>query len=1145
MKQALALIATFIVLSSSLALAQENRGRILGRVADPTGAVVPNATVVILNTATNVSTESRSNAEGNFFAILEPGSYNVTVEAQGFKRKLVSGLTVRSGDQVAMDFPLEVGSSAETVTVTGEAPQLETATASVSQVIDRRFIDMMFTANRNPLNLVAMTPGVRGAGGSSVLQAQAADAQQNHFTINGSGARAGGNEIVIDGASVTVPRQAGAVSSSPSGDAVEELRVQTTMFDAAYGHSTGGVVSYTTRSGTNELHGSFEGFYRNKVLNANAWMNNRNRIDRPDVNRKFFSGALGGPVFLPKLYDGRNRTFFFFSAQSEKNNVDIPYERRTMTPAERAGDFSSTLNGQGTPLQIYDPYSTVVNGSVATRTPFANARIPNTLFDPVGATIANLYPDPTMSGPARIGVNNWATTTVVSQPNSNYSLRLDENVSSRYRIFGRLGWMRYNSGPPPDLPRGFQLYEGEWRDFWNGSINNDFTISPTWLFTLRYSFNRLATDTLTSSAVQDPKELNLPDIVLRNAEAQAWPQIVMSDAMGIGGRIKFRSNDSHGIVPTFYKLAGNHNWRFGGDLRMVNWSSRELGYAMTGSYSFNNTFTRADPFTPVTGNTSGSAMASLLLGIPASGIFGSDTPYSLRQYYYGVFVQDDWQVNRRLTLNLGLRWEVETPYTERFDRSTYGFDYTAANPVQVPGMTLRGGLLFSGVDGNPRSQGKTDKNNFGPRVGFAFLLDNNTVIRGGYAMFYAGNSALVDQLFGVPATFNRTATYIGTTDNGATPYTNLSNPFPSGIPNAEGNSRGLAARLGDSLLFMDQSRVASYTQQFQLGIQRALPGKIKVQANFVRMLSLKLPEYFNLNEKPDQYLALGTAENTPIDNPFYGIFPASSPLGSSRTIPQRQLWLAYPQYSGITVAGASTGISPYNALQLDAEKRLSHGLTIMANYSISKQMLNNITSLVNTRHYRAVSFMDRSRVANLAWVYEMPFGNGQRFAGNARGLAGFFVSGWSVSGRLYRASGVPLAISDSNGRPIRLRDASLSGSVTGRLGDRVDPATGQVLNPYFDVTAFQRLPNQFTVSSEPTHFGELRAPGTTNLDLSLIKRFRIMDRLNADIRADAQNATNTPVYGAPGTNMANAGTFGVITSASSSRNIQLAFRMVF
>jgi hypothetical protein len=1144
MKSHVAFGTLFMLLFGTFAHGQEYRGRMLGRVGDPSGAVVPQARITITNTSTNVATDSQTNAEGNFLVILDPGSYNVTVEAAGFKKKVIAGIVVRAGDQLSLEFPLEVGSSTDSVTVSGESPQLETATASISQVVDRRFLDQLYISNRNPLNLVSLTAGVyTGTYGPSAV-----DTQQNQFSVNGGGARTGGNEVVVDGASIVLPRQRGSMAGSPSGDTVEELRVQTTMFDAAYGHTSGGVISYATRGGTNQVHGSFEGFYRNKVFNANAWSSNKNGLPRQDVNRKFFSGTVGGPVYLPRVYDGRNRTFFFVSVQKEKNMSPQSYLGRTMTEQEKAGDFSGTLNGQGTALQIYDPYSTIVTGSTATRSLFPGARIPASRFNPVGAAIAKQYPAPTLQVTPRIGVNNWAGGAAVAQPATNLSVRLDENLSSRHRMFGRLGYMLYNAEPPDGLPSGFALYEGEWRDFWTASLNNDFTLTPTFLATVRYSFGREATRATASSLNRDPKELNLPDVILRNALAQVWPQISLGEGLlGIGGRIKFRANDTHAIVPSFSKLAGNHTIRFGGDARLINWNSIEPGYAMTGSFSFNNAFTRSDPFTATTGNTTGTSMASLLLGVPGSGSFGATSPYSLRQYYYAAFVQDDWKVTPRLTLNLGLRWELETPWQERYDRLSYGFDYNAASPVRVPGVNVRGGLLFAGVQGASRWQGNLDKNNIGPRIGFAYQIGRETVIRGGYALFYAPESALLDTQTAIPVTFDQTATYVASADSGATPFTNLSNPFPAGIPPVQGSAPGLAARLGDSLTFIDQGRVSPYTQQLQFGVQRSLPGKIRLEANFIRMLSLKFPDNFNLNEKPDQYLALGAAENNRVSNPFYNVYPVSSSVGSSSTIAQRQFWLAYPQYTSLTVAGAPTHNSAYNAVQLNLEKRLSNGLSLLANYSISKLTENNITSLVNTRHYRAISSLDRSRSANVAWVYDLPFGKGRKFGTGMRGVGGFLASNWSMSGRYYHASGIPLAISDTNGRPLRLRNAAIGGRVRDRLGDRVDPVTRQVLNPYFDVTAFQSLPNQYTVSPEPPYFGELRGPGTTSLDVSLIKRFRIRERLNADMRADVSNATNTPLLGNPGTSFANKGTFGVITTDSNwaARNMQLAFRVVF
>ena len=326
----------YVLVAASPVYTQEFRGKILGLVSDPSGAVVTAAEVSVVNQATKVNSPSRTNSEGEFLVILEPGTYDVSVQAAGFKKQLVSNIVVRTGDQLSMKFPLEVGSAAETITVLGQVPQLETASASISQVVDRRFLDALYISNRNPLNLVSLAPGVY----TGTYGPDAVDTQQNQFSVNGGAGRTGGNEVVIDGASVTLPRQRGSMATSPSGDTVEELRVQTTMFDAAYGHSSGGVVSYATRGGTNQLHGSFEGFYRNQAFNANSWSNNKYGLPRQDVNRKFFSGALGGPVYIPKVYDGRNRTFFFFSAEEVRNMSPQSYNARTMTDKERAGDFS-------------------------------------------------------------------------------------------------------------------------------------------------------------------------------------------------------------------------------------------------------------------------------------------------------------------------------------------------------------------------------------------------------------------------------------------------------------------------------------------------------------------------------------------------------------------------------------------------------------------------------------------------------------------------------------------------------------------------------------------------------------------------------------------------------------------------------------
>ena len=1134
-----------LLLSALFVAAQDYRGAVLGRVTDATGATVPGASISVVNEATNVPNRSRTNEEGNFLVpLLEPGVYTVTIESAGFRKLVRGGITVRTGDKLALDFQLELGATSDSVTVTGEVPLVETSTADIAQVIDRRFMDLLYVSNRNPLSLISLSPGVMGGGGSF------ASSSQHTFSINGGGATSGNNEVVVDGASVVMPRQGGSIGTSPSGDAVEELRVQTTMFDAAYGHSNGGVVSYATRSGTNRLHGSFEDFYRNKAFNANTWLNNKRGLPKGDDSRQFYSGAIGGPVWIPKLYDGRNRTFFFTSLQHEFTSNDNTYSARVPTDLERGGDFSQTLNSQGTALTIYDPWSTQVNGTTVTRTPFVGNRIPSNLINVTGQAIMNAYPKANLNVPAQIGLYNWVAPGGSQVPSTQISQRVDQVISSKQKLFGRFGFMNYLT-QFPELPKG--LYSapiggnpnGDYRHFWTGSLNDDYVFGPTLIFSVRYNFARYWSDTWFAGNYLDPKELKFVDAIISNQIRPAWPNISMGEGMiAFGHRFKTRANDSHALVPTLTKLAGSHSLRFGSEVRQVSWNENSPDTHAGGYFTFGTGFTQSDPQLSAASKTSGTAMASLLLGIPASGDISGPTPYALRSYFYAGYAQDDWKVSRKLTVNFGVRWELETPYTERYDHMFYGFGYDLPNPVKVPGIVMRGGPLYAGLDGNPRRNGNLDLNNFGPRFGLAWQVRPGTVVRGGYGMFYASNIGNLDTTVNIPSTFSRNIQYISSQDRGFTPFTTLANPFPNGIMQPPGNSLRMASLLGQGVSFLAQGRVQPYTQQWQAGIQHSLPSQIRLELNFVRQLSLKGLEGFSLNEKPDAYLALGAAENTQVPNPFYGILPPEVNLGSAKTVAQRQLWLAYPQYTGVTQNASNTHKTVYHAVQVSLEKRLTHGLSLLWNYTGSKMIENNITSLVNTRHYRTISDSDTPHVLNVAFVYDLPFGPGRAFL-TQRGLVGKVIGGWALSARGHYESGNPMSITDSNGRPLRIRNAAKSGPISQRLGDRIDPVTRQVLNPYFDTTAFVSLPTQYMITPEPPALGELRSPPSRGLSTSLIKRVKVNERLSLDARLDASSVTNTPNWGNPGTNMSDKTTFGVISSAGGNRTMQMAFRAVF
>ena len=1128
-----------------LLLAQEYRGTVLGRIADPSGSVVVGAAIQVVNIDTNIVSKTNSNELGNYvIPFLIPGNYRVMVEHQGFKKAERGGVRVSTDVKITLDFTLDLGATVESVTVTADAPLLNTASADLGQVVESAYVLMAPVAlNRNALNLAQLAPGVTGSTGTYTSESQ------TNIRMSGGGAASYGNEFLVDGLPNAVPRAAQAIFFVPSLDATEEVKIYTTLFDAAYGHSNGGVVSITTKSGTNKLHGALYDFRRWKGLNANSWSNNRLGLPKTPVNYQQWGYTVSGPVYLPKLYQGRNRTFFSTSLERDSNKRDMSPQARVPTDLERKGDFSQTLNAIGGVFSLYDPATTTVTGSQAKRLPFPNAQIPAARISPIGSAVLALYPSPNLPGKPQIGQYNWAKGGTYTVAQKQVAVRIDHAVSDNQRLFGRFSQMLRDEAPITFFVGlgGLPGADNDNMDIghktqWSAALDDTMTLSPSFVGSLRYGYSRLLTRYSRGGLGMDAAQLNLPDAILHNQAANGLPNFNLGENMATigGGSLSLDTTDMHAFTGTFTKLRGGHTLKFGADYRLIRWNEVAPGASAFGDFSFSPVFTRADPFSNASSEVSGSALASLLLAAPASGSIGFKSPTSLQMHYLAGFVQEDWKLSPRLTLNFGLRYDLETPYTERYNRVAYGFDSQASLPVKVPGLDLRGGLLFAGVNGNPRREGHLDRNNFGPRFGFAFSPVARTVIRGGYGLFYAGQ-AMNSSFRGQVAVFDATTSYLGTIDNGATIFTTLANPFPSGIRQPLSSSVGLMAQVGDGLSYYDPSRVSPYNQQWQLSIQRELPSRILVEAAYMGMLTLKELQSFNLNEKPDKYLALGAAENTKVPNPFLGVFPSFSALGQGATISQRQLWIAYPQFTSLTVQGANTGRAIYHALQVKVDKRLSRGLNFLLTYTDSKLFSSNIVSLVNERHYRSVASVDQAQIMRMAFTYLLPF---HLASGGWKTVAKQAAEGWSLGGFLTFATGTPLGISQANGRPIRIRNPRIEGPISQRLGDKRD-ASGNVLNPYFDITAFQALPNQYTIPPEPPVFAELRAPGIRSLNLSLFKSFTLRERLHLEARLESSNFTNTPGFSAPGTNMSNRATFGVISSAGGGRSLQAGARLVF
>jgi len=1122
-------LITLIALLSLAIFAQEFRGTILGRVTDPSGAAVPSASVEAQNVSTNAVFHGTSNEAGNYqIPFLLPGNYRVRVEITGFKRIERQGIRVSTNEPVQVDFALELGATTESVTVTTSAPLLNTTNADLGQVIDSSYVGMVaISLSRNVVNVRQLAPGVTGGTGTYTSDAQ------GNFSVAGGGGVRGDNEIIVDGIPDT--SVGGVIGFVPSLDSVEEAKVHTTMFDAAYGHSNGGALSITTRSGGNDLHGAAYFFKRWRALNANSWTNNSLSLEKAPVDYNQWGYTVSGPVWLPKIYNGRNRTFFTTSLERDHNPRELTRQARVPTDIERRGDFSQTRNRIGGAFSIYDPASTVRTGNTVTRTPFPDARIPASQQSPIGVAVLGKFPLPNLPGAAQIGSINWGLSKAYTVDQSQTSARIDHALSDRQRLFGRIGWLDRLQLADEMFPgvTSFPVVGSTdlgylFRRRLNIGLDDTVVFSPSLVASFRAGVLSYSSDNYGGAAGLDPKDLQLPAILVNNQAFQGWPNFSLAAAEnlpGIGSSRSFSRSLVYSFLSTWTKLTGKHSSKFGIDYRIGQNSNIAPGANATGTFNFTPTFTQRDPFDLRSADTSGSAMASLLLAAADSGNFGSNSPSSIQNHYVGLFAQDDWKLTRNFTLNLGVRYELETPFTERYNRNSLRFDENARLPVQVPGMDLRGGIVFTGVDGNPRRT-SADRNNFGPRVGFAYSPTQKTVIRGGYGIF----SSIVSMntgFFGEIGAFNAVTPHLGTIDGGATTFTTLANPFPSGLREPVGASIGLLAQIGDAVNFFDDRRVNPYNQQWQLSVQRELRARMLIEVAYMGMHSLKQVENFNLNEKPDRFLSLGRAENNAVPNPFRGVFPATTTLGSGATLTQNRFWVRFPQFTTATIQAANSGRALYHSLQMKLDKRLSNGLNFLWTYTFSRLMDNNTTSIVNPRSYRAVSLQDQKHVMRVAFVYQMPM----RFSNP---LSKQILGGWAVSGLGSIASGSPLSVTHAFGRPLRIKNPKLSGPVSDRLG------------AYFDAGAFVPLPDQYTISPEPPALDELRAPDSRALNLGLFKAFPLRgERVKLEVRMEATGATNTPTFDAPGTNLSQLATFGIIRSASGSREMQGSARLTF
>ena len=773
---------------------QEFRATVSGTVTDAQGAVIPGAQVEVRNLETNASVSTVSNEAGSYVApFVPPGRYSVSVSRDGFKRAVRDNVELRVGDRLRIDFQLEIGVVAEQVTVSASAELLETTTASKGQVIDSTKVRDLPLLGRNPFLLAAISAGVQYTPTRQSRSNRPFDnGGMDNFSMNGG--RQFANEFLLDGVPDTNTETTGPSNLSfvPSPDATEEFKVQTNNYDAQYGRTAGGVVNVSLKSGTNALHGSMYYYLRHDKLNANAFESNWAGVKRSAFRWSQPGVQFDGPVVIPKLYNGRNRTFFMFSWEKIKSKIPFPQTYTVPTALQRSGDFSQTLQANGQPITVYDPLTTAGTGGVYTRQPFAQNRIPSNRFDPVSAKLVTYIAEPNQAGNLQ-GFNNLvASPNPVSDEYDQFVVRIDQAITTNHKFFTR--YVRGNRHEV-NSDAGYKHEASPWYSHWRinhgGNFDLTSTLSPTLVSSFRAGYIRHQFAIAQYGEGFDPTILGFPASVVAPLPRKFFPRIAYTDYSAFGPQrstgSEFTFSDTWSVAETLNKVVGAHSLKFGGEFRAM-FNNQDRPTSSFARFDFDRAYTQRDP---LRGDAaSGNSFASLLLGVPATGTSDRNVAPAYGNRYYVLFFQDDWRVSRRLTLNLGLRWDYESPQTERFNQMNRGFDQSSPNPFQVPGMQLKGGLLFT--DGNNRLPHQRDLNNFQPRVGVAYQLASRTVFRGGYGITYIPTFDT-----GYNHGFSVQTQFVSSVDNGITPSGRLSDPFPAGYLTPVGRSKGLATLVGN------------------------------------------------------------------------------------------------------------------------------------------------------------------------------------------------------------------------------------------------------------------------------------------------------------------------------------------------------------
>jgi hypothetical protein len=1134
----------------ALAPAQEFRGTLSGRVVDPQQAAVPQAKIIATENETGAKFQTVSNTDGTYvLPFLPPGPYTVTAEAPGFKKYINKAVRVTTNEREQIDIQLDVGTIDQSVTVSAEGSMLETATASTGQVINTRQIENMPINGRAPLVLAQLSFGVT-PNADPKFSRPFDNSGPSGFSMGGAPNQS--NELLIDGSPDTTRNSR--VAYNPPPDAVQEIKVETFQTDAAYGHTGGGTVNVVMRGGTNQIHGSAYEFNQIKNFAATPFFTNKAGGTKSSLIYNQWGFTVGGPVWVPKIFNGKDKVFWFFGyegikdALPEATNVTVP------TAAERQGDFSALLN-VGAQYQIYDPLTGAQNGSRVQRTGFPNNVIPKDRLNPISQNLLQYIPLPNQAG-TRDGQQNFYSPQTRRDTFNGELGRLDLNIADWHKFFFS---MRHNDRVENRNNLYQNIATGNFlaRINWGATFDDVITVSPTAVLNTRLNWTRFNEGNSKPSMGFDLAKAGFPQYIVAASTRNVLPTIDLNQFQDWGTDAgDLTPFDSFQIFSSMTKIWGKHTLKFGTDIRELRESSATYGNA-SGNYQFREDYTKG-PLDNSTSAPLGQDLAAYILGYPTAGNFQINAFRTQQAKYYALFLQDDFRPRTNLTFNFGIRFESDLGTTERFNRTVVGFDPNAVNPVTqaaeaaykanpVPGgvpasaFSAKGGLLFAGQNGN--AVYNPNFGYFSPRFGFAWTPSGkNTVIRGGFGVFVA---SIGTQGVNQPGFSQQTNVLGSSTTGNLRPAVTLSDPFPTGIVQPTGASLGTGTFLGQSITVFNPNPMNPYSMRWNLDIQRQLGKGMVFEIGYTGNHAVHLPVDYDMDAIPAQYLSSSffrdqvviDRNSLNVPNPFAGLLPGTNLAGS--TVAFTQLVRPFPQYNGspaINLQQTNAASSYFHAMQMRFEKRFSYGLQFLTNFQWGRTFArdNYLNAGFGPLEKRPAD-IDRPYRFVTSLGYDLPFGKGKRFLGSPSGFGGAvldrIIGGWNINTIYSYESGGP---------------AGSWGDVMYFGGDlQWDPN-----NPdrAFNIDAFNRNSATQTgshIRTFPSRFPNLRLPATNNVDASIIKNTRITERVNLQYRCEFFNAFNHPVMNGPNLSPTSSA-FGTITSVyNQERHIQMALRMTW